>query len=633
MGPNRMNRERFHLRNRYIFVLDLVLIVLSVLLSFLIRLSLFQVQYDYPVTLTVMLVTALLVKPLVYRKFGLYQHFWIYASVRELTMITQGVTVASVIVGGIQYLLNFLGFFEYFARSVPIIDWMLSLILVGGIRFLPRLLTEAEMVRQSHEGEGRVLVVGAGDAGALVVRELQKNPQLKLTPVAYLDDDSQKQGVLIHDVPVVGTLDDLSDTLDSRLISEVVIAIPSAPGQVVRKVAEVCRQKRVPFRTMPGIYELLGGVVSVSRLREVDITDLLRREHATIDPERIEQVIRGKRVLVTGAGGSIASELCRQVARWSPSELVLIGHGENSIFEIMVELERSFPNLSLYPVIADVRDRSRLEHIFSRFSPEVVFHAAAHKHVPLMEKNVEEAITNNVLGTRNVVDVASEHGTERLVMISSDKAVRPTSVMGATKRLAEMIVLNAGKAHNCYYCVVRFGNVLGSRGSVVPLFKRQIAAGGPVTVTHPDMERFFMTIPEAVHLVLQAFAMGSGGEVFLLNMGEPVKILDLANDLIRLSGLEPGQDVEIVFTGMRPGEKMSEELWDEGVGYHDTDHPDITRLDENGVLDDHAMEALLEKLLGFVQSGDVDQMVETLDSVIPGSTIRETPTPDLTSII
>jgi FlaA1/EpsC-like NDP-sugar epimerase len=628
-----MNRERFHLRNRYIFALDLGLIFLSVVLSFVIRLSLFQVQYDYPLTLTVMLITALLVKPLVYHRFGLYQHFWMYASVRELTMITRAVTVASLIVGGVQYLLNYFGIFEYFARSVPIIDWMISLILVGGIRFLPRLLTEADMARQSHEGEGRVLVVGAGDAGALVVRELQKNPQLKLTPVAFLDDDRQKHGVRIHDVPVVGTLDDLSVTLASRPISEVVIAIPSAPGQVVRKVAEVCREKQVPFRTMPGIYELLGGVVSVSRLRDVDITDLLRREHATIDPERIEQVIRGKRVLVTGAGGSIASELCRQVARWSPAELVLMGHGENSIFEIMVELEQSFPDLVLYPVIADVRDLPRLEHVFKRFAPEVVFHAAAHKHVPLMEKNVEEAITNNVLGTRNVVDVASESGTERLVMISSDKAVRPTSVMGATKRLAEMIVLNAGKTHNRHYCVVRFGNVLGSRGSVVPLFKRQIAAGGPVTVTHPEMERFFMTIPEAVHLVLQAFAMGGGGEVFLLNMGQPVKILDLANDLIRLSGLEPGEDIEIVFTGMRPGEKMSEELWDEGVGYHQTDHPDITRLDENGELDDQAMDALLEKLLGFVRNGDVEQMVETLDKVIPGSTIRETPTPDLTSII
>ncbi|MEN8240379.1 MAG: nucleoside-diphosphate sugar epimerase/dehydratase, partial [Chloroflexota bacterium] len=536
-----MNRERFHLRNRYIFALDLGFIILSVVLSFLIRLSLFQVQYDYPLTLWVMLGTALVVKPLLYWKFGLYQHFWRYASVRELSLITRAVTTASLLVGGVQYLLNYLGVFEYFARSVPIMDWMLSLILVGGIRFLPRLLTEADMVRQSHKGEGRVLVVGAGDAGALVVREFQKNPQLKLTPVAFLDDDRQKQDVLIHDVPVVGTLDDLAVTLESKLISEVVIAIPSAPGAVVRKVAEVCRDKRIAFRTMPGIYELLGGSVSVNRLREVDIADLLRREHATINPERIAQLIEGKRILVTGAGGSIASELCRQVARWSPAELILVGHGENSIFEIMIELEQTFPGLTLYPVIADVRDKNRLTHIFTRFEPEVVFHAAAHKHVPLMEKNVEEAITNNVLGTRNLVDVAGECGTERLVMISSDKAVRPTSVMGATKRLAEMIVLNAGKDQGRHFSVVRFGNVLGSRGSVVPLFKRQIAGGGPVTVTHPDMERFFMTIPEAVHLVLQAFAMGTGGEVFLLNMGKPVKISDLANDLIRLSGLEPGQ--------------------------------------------------------------------------------------------
>jgi FlaA1/EpsC-like NDP-sugar epimerase len=628
-----MNRERFHLRNRYIFALDLGLMILSVVLSFVIRLSLFQVQYDYPLTLLVMLGTALVVKPLVYQKFGLYQQFWMYASIRELNLITRAVTVASLIVGGIQYLLNFLGVFEYFARSVPIIDWMISLILVGGIRFLPRLLTEADVARQSHKGEGRVLVVGAGDAGALVVREFQKNPQLKLTPVAFLDDDRQKQGVRIHDVPVVGTLDDLTATVESKPISEVVIAIPSAPGVVVRKVAEVCREKRIPFRTMPGIYELLGGVVSVNRLREVELADLLRREHATINPERIERLIEGKRILVTGAGGSIASELCRQVARWSPAELILVGHGENSIYEIMIELEQTFPNLSLFPIIADVRDRTRLEHVFERFKPEVVFHAAAHKHVPLMEKNVEEAITNNVLGTRNLVDVASASGTQRLVMISTDKAVRPTSVMGATKRLAEMIVLNAGKEQQRHFSVVRFGNVLGSRGSVVPRFKRQIAVGGPVTVTHPEMERFFMTIPEAVHLVLQAFAMGEGGEVFLLNMGNQVKILDLVNDLIRLSGLEPVEDIEIVFTGMRPGEKMKEELWDEGIHHHATDHPDVTRIDENELLDARALDQLLDQLLVYVANGNVEQMVEELDNVIPGSRIRETPTPDLTSIV
>ena len=628
-----MNKDRFHLRNRYIFALDLGLIVLSVVLSFLIRLSLFQVRYDYPLALGVMLITALLVKPLVYRKFGLYQQFWMYASVRELSLITRAVTVAALIVGSIQYLLNFFGVFEYFARSVPVIDWMISLILIGGIRFLPRLLTEADVARQSHKGEGRVLVVGAGDAGAMVVREFQKNPQLKLTPVAFLDDDPQKLSVRIHDVPVVGTLDDLAATVASRPISEVVIAIPSAPGAVVRKVAEVCRERRIPFRTMPGIYELLGGVVSVNRLREVDIADLLRREHATINPERIERLIEGKRILVTGAGGSIASELCRQIARWFPAELILVGHGENSIFEIMIELEQTFPALSLSPIIADVRDKTRLIHVFNRFKPQVVFHAAAHKHVPLMEKNVEEAITNNVLGTRNLVDVASESGTQRLVMISSDKAVRPTSVMGATKRLAEMIVLHAGKDQQRHFSVVRFGNVLGSRGSVVPLFKRQIAAGGPVTVTHPEVERFFMTIPEAVHLVLQAFAMGAGGEVFLLNMGRPVKIVDLASDLIRLSGLEPGLDIEIVFTGMRPGEKMSEELWDEGIHHHATDHPDVTRLDENELLETQALSELLDQLLGFVAAGDVDKMVDTLDSVIPGSTIRETPTPDLTSLV
>jgi FlaA1/EpsC-like NDP-sugar epimerase len=359
-----------------------------------------------------------------------------------------------------------------------------------------------------------------------VVRELFKNPQLNLSPVAFLDDDPEKQGVQIHGVPVIGQLDDLANQLDALPVSEVIIAIPSAPGQIVRQVADVCRQKRIPFRTMPGIYELIGGTVNVSRLREVDISDLLRREHAHIDHQRISMLLKDRRIMVTGAGGSIASELCRQAARWSPSSIVLVGHGENSIFEIMIELEENFPDLEKVPVIVDVRDRKRLRKIFERYRPQVVFHAAAHKHVSLMETNAEEAVTNNVMGTQNVVEVSAETGVERLVMISTDKAVRPTNIMGATKRLAEMLVLRTADQNQLPYSVVRFGNVLGSRGSVVPLFKRQIAAGGPVTVRDPDVERYFITIPEAVHLVLQAFAMGNGSEVFLLNMGEPIKILD-----------------------------------------------------------------------------------------------------------
>ncbi|MEJ2487670.1 MAG: nucleoside-diphosphate sugar epimerase/dehydratase [Anaerolineales bacterium] len=625
-------KDQIFLRNRYIFAFDLVLIVFSVLLSFLLRLEVTQAFVDYGTTMLVMLGMALIIKPIIYRRFGLYQRFWIYASVRELVTITAAVTTASVLLGGLMFLLWFAGAFDFFARSVPVIDWLVSMLFVGGLRFLPRFLSEEIFTRRNVPEEGQVLVVGAGDAGSLVVRELFKNPQLKLTPVAFLDDDPEKKDVRIHGVPVIGRLDDLAEKLEMLPVSEVIIAIPSAPGRVVRKVAEVCREKRVPFRTMPGIYELIGGTVNVSRLREVDISDLLRREHAHIDHQRISKLLKDRRILVTGAGGSIASELCRQVARWSPASIALIGHGENRIFEIMVDLEDSFPDLQKFPVIVDVRDRKRLTQIFDRYQPEVIFHAAAHKHVSLMELNAEEAVTNNIMGTKNVVEVAVEMGVERLVMISTDKAVRPTNIMGATKRLAEMIVLRAANRNQLRYSVVRFGNVLGSRGSVVPLFKRQIAAGGPLTVRDPQVERYFMTIPEAVHLVLQAFAMGEGSEVFLLNMGEPVKILDLAKDLIRLSGLEPGQDIEIVFTGLSPGEKISEVLWDEGVSQQPTDHPEITRLEKIENLEDDQLDQVIDRLLQYSDEGDVDTLVSLLDEVIPGAKIRETPPPDLTSI-
>ncbi len=620
-------------RNRYIFVVDLILIPFSVLLSFMLRLEARQTFEDYGFTLLVMIGISLLVKPVVYRRFGLYRRFWVYASVRELFTIIQAVTTASLIVGSLMFLLYYLGAFVFFARSTPAIDWLVSLALVGGVRFLPRFLSEELFTRRKTAAEGQVIVVGAGDAGALVVRELHKNPQLKTSPAAFLDDDPQKQGMHIHGVPVIGTLDDLAEKIDELPISEVIIAIPSAPGRVVRQVADVCRKKRVPFRTMPGIYELIGGTVSVNRLREVDITDLLRREPTNIDLHRVSALLKDRRVMVTGAGGSIASELCRQIARWSPSMIVLAGHGENSIYEIMVELEGSFPDLEKYPVIVDVRDRERLEQVVEHYQPQVVFHAAAHKHVSLMERNVEEAVTNNILGTRNVVELAALHGVERLVMISTDKAVYPTSVMGATKRIAEMVVLDTARKHQLPYSVVRFGNVLGSRGSVVPLFKRQIAAGGPVTVRDKNVERFFMTIPEAVHLVLQAFTMGEGGEVFLLNMGEPVRILDLAKDLIRLSGLEPGQDIEIVYTGLRPGEKISEVLWDEGVEQLPTAHPEITKLGDTETLQGERLDEVVSHLAAYAASGEVESLVSLLDEVIPGAKIRETPPPDITAVI
>jgi FlaA1/EpsC-like NDP-sugar epimerase len=516
------------------------------------------------------------------------------------------------------------------------IDWLLSVLSVGGLRLTIRLLAESGQMNQKADGFGgglRVVVVGAGDAGALVVREMQRNPQLHLLPVAFVDDDDEKQGQEIHGVSVAGTLPDLSSVVERFSAQEVVISIPTAPGAVVRLVTDICRRHQIPFKTMPGMYELIGGKVSVNRLREVDIADLLRREPAQIDDEMISETITGKRVLVTGAGGSIGMELCRQAARWRPAQLGLLGHGENSIFEGLLDLTEDFPGLPIIPIIADVRDRERIFGVFDDFRPEFIFHAAAHKHVPLMEVNVEEAVTNNVIGTKNPVDAALFYDTERFAVVSTDKAVEPRSVYGATKRMAEIIVRDAANRSGRTYVAVRFGNVLGSRGSIVPIFKRQISRGGPVTVTDPEMKRFFMTIPEAVHLVLQSSAMGNGGELYILGMGEQVRILDLAEDLIRLSGLEPGKDIEIVFTGIRPGEKLSEALWEDGMNFEPTDHPDILRVKEELPFEGELLQATIGELMRLALEGDAQALVGLLSERVPGSLIRQTPPPDYTSVL
>ncbi len=626
-------KPRLFLRNRWLLLGDLLLIIVSGLGSFALRTDLGPLFVYYLPQAIWLIGISLVVKPIIFRAFGFYRRLWAYASVQELKLIFLGVTSSSVVVSLMVVLLRALEIVPNFPRSPLPIDWLLTLLLVGGMRFSMRLLADIQTNQPEYRRRKRVLIVGAGDAGALVVREMQKNPELMVEPVCFLDDDTEKQRQQIHGIPVVGTLSDLSRVVITRRIDEVIIAIPSAPGRVVRQVAEACRLKGIPFRTMPGIYELIGGKVNVSRLREVEIADLLRREPAQIDERRIGNSLGGKRVLITGAGGSIGRELCRQVARWGPSALILLGHGENSIFETLLELEENFPNIPLHPIIADVRDLDRLNIVFEHLRPQVIFHAAAHKHVPLMEANVEEAISNNVQGTRNIVEVAATYGVERLVMISSDKAIRPTSIMGAAKRMAELIVLDAAQRSGLPYSVVRFGNVLGSRGSVVPLFKRQILRGGPITITHPDMKRYFMTIPEAVHLVLQAAAMGDGAEVFVLNMGEQVRILDLAEDLIRLSGLEPGRDVEIQFTGIRPGEKLYEQLWDQYASYKPTPHPDIVLLEDEDILAGDALTEKIEALIHLAREGDVGGIIQILDESIPGASMRSTPPPDLTSYV
>ena len=627
-----LSRSRLNICNRYVLLGDLVLVIVSVMGSFALRLDAEQLPFYFPAILT-MLGVALASKIPVYFAFGLYRRLWIYASTNELRLITVAVTTASVVTSGVLLLLLGAGLVvPGMPRSALGIDWLLSLVLIGGSRFALRILSEQSTSSRNTRGN-RVLIVGAGDAGALVVRELQKSLQIDLVPVGFLDDDSAKQKHEIYGIPVIGKIADLSDVLESRPVDEVIIAIPSAPGKIVRTVMDVCRLKGIPSRTMPGIFELIGGKVSVSRLREVDITDLLRREPARVDDQLVGASLSGKRVLVTGAGGSIGREISRQVARWGPTELILLGHGENSIFEALMELKEDYSALSIHPVIADIRNLPRLQAIFETYRPEVIFHAAAHKHVPLMEINVEEAITNNIIGTRNMVQVSTASDVGRFVLISTDKAVKPVNVYGATKRMAEMIVIDAAQRTGRVFTVVRFGNVLGSRGSVVPIFKSQIARGGPVLVTHPDMERYFMTIPEAVHLVLQASAMGQGGEAFILNMGEQIRILELAEDLIRLSGLEPGRDIEIAFTGIRRGEKLSEDLWEQGANFQPTAHSEIFRSKEDEEVNSQQLTQAIEQLEHLARQGENETIIRVLDELIPSAAVRSTPPPDITSIV
>jgi FlaA1/EpsC-like NDP-sugar epimerase len=563
------------------------------------------------------LVAALIVKPPVFYLFGMYRRYWRYASVQDLLAITLAVSAASVVVAVYVGVIFRLGIIPSFSRAIILIDWLLMLALAGGMRMSIRVIGDAR--QRAHKGDGasekRVLVAGAGEAGTMVVREMQKNPQLGMTAVGFVDDAPAKIGKHMCGVTVLGTLSAIEQVVAEEAVDQVIIAMPTAPGTVVRSLAERCRAAGVPSRTVPGVFELLDGQVSVNRLRNVEIADLLRRSQIASRPGAADYV-RGRTVLVTGAGGSIGSELCRQVAFARPACLVLLGHGENSIFDVQVQLAEQFPDVRTVPVIADIRDVSRIEQVFERLRPTVVFHAAAHKHVPLMEENPEEAVTNNVVGTFNIVNAADRHGATHLVLVSSDKAVAPRNIMGATKRLAEAVVMSAGRRSGRGYVVVRFGNVLGSRGSVVPLFKRQIERGGPVTVTHPDMTRYFMTIPEAVHLVVQAGGMGRRGDLFVLNMGTPVRIVDLAADLIRLSGLNP-EDVPITFTGVRPGEKLTEDLWEADATVEPTEHADILRVVEGPCGNAREIALLVESLTSAAREGRVLELQALITQAVP----------------
>ena len=576
------NTLRIYVGNRILVVLDVLSLALSFVLSFGIRFD--NVQFFelfalyWPVFFPL-----LVIKLAVFEVMGLYRRLWRYASVRELLSVVWAVAMSSLLCG-IFVLVLWLwpaeSFVTGFPRSVLVIDAMLSLFLVGGVRFASRWRQEmqrptAARSEAGNAGDRPALIVGAGDAGAMAAREMLRNPQLGYNLVGFLDDDPDKLGLRIHGLPVLGALADLGRCVQEHQVRQVLIAMPAAPGAAVRRVVELAQDAAVEIRTLPGYYELIGGQVSVQRARRVQLEDLLRRAPTPLDLEGVASYLTENVVLVVGAGGSIGSEICRQVARFGPSKLLLMGHGEDSLYRIEKELRLSFRSLDCLPLLGTVRERGKLQWLLTQHRPQVIFHAAAYKHVPLMESNQDEAVLNNVVGTRNLLLAAEAAGVPHLVFVSSDKAVEPANVMGATKRFGELLVRCAARRSGLPYVVVRFGNVLGSRGSVVPLFQEQIAAGGPVTITHPDVTRYFMTIPEAVRLVLQAGALGNGGEVFVLDMGEPVRIHDLACDLIHLHGYEPERDIPIVFIGLRPGEKLHEKLYTTAEQTQDTAHPGI----------------------------------------------------------
>ncbi len=550
---------------------------------------------------------------------GMYKRLWRHASVDEMKPVIVAAVGGGLVCAAVGLVI--LPVFNITATRVPFsvvfIDTFLTALLIALPRVLVRVGRRGYMRRRRDDVGKRVLIVGAGDAGKLVAKELFASSQLGLEPIGFVDSDAQKHGHMLAGLPVFGPLAHIPEIVERFGVAELIIAMPSAPGTVIRQVIRTALSCGIQTRTVPSLPEIISKQGSATGLREVEIQDLLRRDAVETDLAAVAELATGETVLITGAGGSIGSELCRQLARLAPARLILLGHGENSIFDIYQELLLSFPDVAIMPVIADVRDRARIAHIFQQYRPHAVFHAAAHKHVPLMEDNVLEAVTNNIQGTRNVVDAAVETDIQHFVLISTDKAVRPTSVMGATKRVAEQIVQHAAAKYHRNFVSVRFGNVLGSRGSVVPTFLRQIRAGGPVTVTHPEMRRYFMTIPEAVQLVLQAGALGRGGEVFVLDMGEQIRVVDIATDLIRLSGLEVGTDIEIVFSGVRPGEKLYEEMFFTAENVLPTDHPKVLRA-RNGLL----AEGTTKKMESLIRAADAgrssaDEIRRLLQVLVP----------------
>ena len=564
-------------------------------------------------------------KLLIFFAFGLYRGMWRYTSlvdflnVLKATLFSSGMIILSII---------FIYRFEGFPRSVFVLDLILTFIFIGGVRVTIRLLlSERERglkflfqnpfsKRRTIRPKKRLLIIGAGDAGEKMLREIRDNLRLNYEVVGFLDDDSNKKGMRIHGVQVLGSIPRIHDMAYRDEMDEILIATPSASAKQMRRIIEACEGTGLKSRTTPGIGELIDGKISFKSVREVSFEDLLGRDPVNLDMERIGNYLSDKVVLVSGAGGSIGTELCRQISLFAPKNIIFLDKTENSLFHLEMEFRQRYPNVTITPVLGDVRNKPFLEKLFDASKPQVVFHAAAFKHVPIVELNPWEAVFNNILGTKNIVEMSHKFRIERFIMISTDKAVRPSSVMGATKRVAEMITSCYALSNPTRFVSVRFGNVIGSEGSVIHLFKKQIERFGPVTVTDPEITRYFMTIPESCKLILQAGALGAGGEIFILDMGTPIKILDMARDLIRRSGFKPDVDIEIKFIGLRPGEKLHEELITEGEGIVRTPYEKIFVL-KGDTCDLHWLNGKIEELVKLAYNQDAIGIKSKLKEIVP----------------
>lgn len=602
----------FNRRRLLVFCLDVLLVAGAFTASFLLRFD-FSIPPAFLPLYHQGLLIALLIKPLIFFVSGLYRSIWRYASLQDGIEIFKVVTASTLATG---FVLMYLRHFAPYPRSILILDWFLLLTLMASSRLVWRVYRETVLLPNRTQSGSNTLIIGAGEAGSLLLKEIRRHDTSVFKVIGFVDDDRNKLGMRLHGLRVLGSINQLHELIAEHAIEDVIIAVPSADSGLIRNIVRACENSKVRFKTLPAINDIIEGKISISLIKDVEIADLLGRDPVVIDESAVRHYLADKRVLVTGAAGSIGSEICRQVARFKPSKLILLDSAETPLYQIEKELVKTFPDLRLAPVLADIRQGQRLDFVFETFMPEVVFHAAAYKHVPMMEYNPVEAITNNIHGTRTLAEKAHRFGVKNFVMVSTDKAVNPTNVMGASKRSAEIFVQALSRQSKTNFTTVRFGNVLGSNGSVIPLFMEQIKKGGPITVTHKDVIRYFMTIPEAAQLVLQAGCVGSGGEIFVLDMGDPVRIVELAEELISLSGMTPYEDIEIIFTGLRPGEKLYEELLIAGEGVKPTRHEKIKVL-ESTTYDFRSVSDSIDVLHTLASAHDIRALLSRLQELVP----------------